>query len=182
MVTSSHDNTFLYVKIKIPVSSTTTEFSLYKIDAVPVPTSSNNDIYTELYGFSRWFAISTNAYFFVEVPEEDIYLLKDVLNTRNYLPTKAHDASCPYSLFTGDFASILSVCRHWLVNKPIMGSEFVYTVPAQGYLVYTLARVWTLQCQYQNKSNNTNMSHKGLFKINIQCGYFTPNRTLGRLQ
>jgi hypothetical protein len=37
MVTSSHDRKFLYVKIKIPVSSKTTEFSLYKIDAVPVP-------------------------------------------------------------------------------------------------------------------------------------------------
>ena len=51
-----------------------------------------------------------------------------------------------------------------------MSAEFVYTVQAQGYLVYTPARVWTLQCQHRNETNTTNMSHKSIFKVNIQCG------------
>ena len=175
MVISSHDEHFLYIKIKIPVSSPTTEFSLYKIDTVPVPTSVNNTIYTLMQGYQQWLAISRDGQAYLELTEPQAFQIKAVLNQRNFLATMAHNESCVLNLFFGNTRGILSTCRHTLIKNPVHTLEFVYTLPHQGYLIYTPARSWTLSCSNSSKlprpaSNTTDIIHKGLFTIHIQCG------------
>ena len=86
MVTVTHDTKFVYVKIRIPLSSPTTQFALYKIDAVPVPTSQDNVIYTIITQLPEWIAISLDTKSYISLSHKEVQHLRAALNTRNYLP------------------------------------------------------------------------------------------------
>ena len=168
LITVTHDVKYLYVKIRFPVSSPSSQFSLYKVDTVPVPTDQTTEVFTQLSGLPDWLAISSDASSFIPFHHDEAAQLKEILNTQNYLPIQVTNQSCVLNLFFGLQEDIILTCRHQLLKKPQTSLEFVYTLPPRGYLIYTPTRQWSTLCNGTETSDPVN--HQGLFFMDVQCG------------
>jgi hypothetical protein len=167
-ITVSFDDYHLFVKIRLPVISPDTEFELYKVTALPVPTSQNNSIHTVLTGLSDWLAIAKDGLAFIELSHEQTHDMTQIMSPRNYLPRPASNSSCILNLFFGLSGNIINTCNHRLVRDPIASLEFVYSFNS-GYLIYTPTRTWTTSCTNGSLTSIPRpFSHQGLFYLNIQ--------------
>ncbi|MEY3028014.1 MAG: hypothetical protein RIQ77_97 [Pseudomonadota bacterium] len=166
MVSCTFDDRYLYLKLMIPLESSSSTFTIYKIDVVPMQTSHGSGVFTLLTNVSDYVGISKDFSSYIELSEFDNAKLQNALNIKNFFPRPIAGNECTVHLWRGDAQDILKFCSHKIVHSPFINNEFVYTLDNIGYLFYTPRHRWTVLC---DGALPDSFFHDGLFLYNPKC-------------
>ena len=111
-ITYVRKNGYLYITVKIPLSSTNTIFTVYRIHSVPITLSLTN-AETSIMNFDRpYFAISNDRLFYI-LSESEFALCKGKMLRRcsqSLLMKETSSTSCALALFLDDSKLIANLC------------------------------------------------------------------------
>ena len=106
---TTYDYTHIYIKIRIPIASPSSIFSLFRIDILPVPSAQHTDIYTLITNTQPWFAIARYNDSYFELPENSLPRHNQINiqhNSETNNSTLLHSSSILWH-FLGNSASLL---------------------------------------------------------------------------
>ena len=110
----------LYIKIKIPITTTDTLIHFYHVTALPVPTVTNHTTYvTKISGFSEYIGITNSELFYVETNRASLELCsgKQIqICPRIFAMNDRAKASCTSALFHDEQENIKTKCQTHLMQ------------------------------------------------------------------
>jgi hypothetical protein len=143
LVTCTHDNNHLYLKLRIPISHHSHRFELYEVTAVPVPVDHRNssDIYTVISGFKPYLAVSTDKRSYIEYTKS----IND-LGVKDILPTSVNRSTCTSSLVFGNASQIIEKCTKVILLDSSSFPDMVQRQTNGSVLMFTPQTTWSVIC------------------------------------
>jgi hypothetical protein len=165
VVTTLHDN-IIFIKLKIPIATHFQEFSLFRVETLPVPVHANQDTYTLVANISPFLLLSSDNRTFLELSANELSYLQDVHYPRTIVPQFVNSGNCLLNIFFDKHDSISATCRIDLLHDPPFPQNFVLSLRPNFFLIYAPQLEWTVSCP--TKLDKT-LHHKGLFSIQLEC-------------
>ena len=139
----------LFVKIRIPVTSTTTAFTLYWIHSVPIPVSANQEDQTVIDIPEPYIAISLDKLFYMSLSESQYQFCtgNNLKRCKQALTMQEISyPSCALALFYDNPRSVAKLCSVSFLPKSQFHQSHVITVADNAYLTFTLDKNWIQTC------------------------------------
>jgi hypothetical protein len=165
VVTTLHDNT-IFLKLKVPITTHFKEFSLFRVDILPVPVHSEQDTYTLVKNVAQFLLLSSNNHTFLELSANDLIGFQDIGSPRTFVPHLVTSETCLLNIFFDLHEGISKTCQIDLLHDPRLPQNFVHTIRPNEFLIYAPTLQWTVSCP--TKLDKT-IRHKGLFSVTLQC-------------
>ena len=132
LVSFAHSPDFLYIRLKIPITSGNTNFDVYSVNSLPMPVISNKTHgITEIIGHSKYLAVSSDHLLYAELNE--LGICSDEVYSRCpevIVPVERTIHSCTSALFYNDAAGIRKLCKH----------QFTPNIPDSFFKVISLGQ------------------------------------------
>lgn len=169
LTTSTFDDRHIYITINIPFRDKTQDFTVYEVEAVPIPIGhrNNDPSFTLVSGFSKYLAVSKDGTQYIEYNDDQASKQIKSQEHQHILPKSINQESCSIKLFEGNSDGIFRLCKQLLLEKVTSFPEFIYSIGANEYLVYAPLKTFDLVCD--DKLLSQTVHSKGLFKIDLNC-------------
>lgn len=159
-------NEVLFIKLNIPITSTTSTFQVFAVDVLPVPGDIQNDVYTLIQGIAPYLLLSPDNATFLELSSSQKHRLSSITHSKDIIPQKVRPNVCILNIFFQIDSLIPETCKIQILHQPVFPHQFVYILQSNQYLLYTPQTQWTLDCPFKPPQS---LSHRGLFKIELKC-------------
>ena len=146
-VTYTRDNDMLYIKIKIPLTSSADIFQLYRLHTVPIILGHNRSEYTQIDILDKYLAISSNGKFYTTLSESEYSLCSgsQYMRCDSLMRMKQiDDSSCMFGLFRGNSTVVAQNCKTNLVMNP---DDTVLTLRPGKYFISSRDTTWSMICR-----------------------------------
>lgn len=165
VLSTFHDDA-IFLKLKIPITVNSFQFSLFQIDILPVPADSNHSIYTHLQNVPSFLLLSVDNSTYLDLTHDQQLRLNDPSHLRTILPKNVSGDVCILNVYFDLHHLLSTTCHIALKHKPLFPQNFVYTLPNHVYLLYSPNTIWSVTCPAQvNQVFSTN----GLFTVSLKC-------------
>ena len=173
LVTCTHENDYLYLKLRIPISDPSHKFDLFELAAVPVPVNYKNDseVYTLVSGFKPYLALSKDKKFYLELAN-----LNNDISSINKLPISVNRSSCTSSIVSKDVPMILKECTKVILKDVKSFPDIVQRDSDGSYLMFTPQTEWSVICN--NTLMDRKVRNKGLFRYQLHCDCHLKNELI----
>ena len=159
-------NDVIYLKLRIPIASTSYDFALFKVDVVPVPANTNQSMFTKVSNVPPYLLISKDQEHFLELSSNDLDNINDPAYPRTLVPMSRSNKVCVLNLFFDQVDMLTENCKLDLIHSPSFPQNFIYSLGQDEYLIYSPKLTWTVSCPSQLDKS---VQHLGLFTIQLKC-------------
>ena len=160
-ITTTADNTHLFIKLKIRISSPDIKFTMFKINSYPMPLGDiKSKVYTRFSGFKKFFGISQDEKRYVEIDD-----IGD--NDIQIMPKHVTNASCVYNLYKGHDQKILSNCKKVIEkHNNTIYPEIIHRIANNKFIILSNDN-WKIVCNDSVLWDNIN--HRSMFQVRLKC-------------
>ena len=150
----AHSRKYLYITLRIPVTTSDSLYNLYRLTTIPVPLSPNQLIgYTQISGHTPFLAIATTGSYFFELTLDDLSSCTgtDIRHCPRFFPSRERDAlTCTAALFTDDMDIIANLCDTKLFPRAPYPCNLVRDLGDGSLFVSSIDKTWVKTCPHQS--------------------------------
>ena len=139
----------LFIKLRIPVTASTTAFTIYRIHSVPISMSTNQDDRTIIDIDKPYLAISIDKLFYMSLSESEYqFCTGNHLKRCNQALTmkESSSPSCALALFYDNPRSVAELCSVTFLQKSRDKESHIITVSDNSYLISSPDTRWIQIC------------------------------------
>ena len=143
------DNYKLFIKIRIPVTTTTTAFTLYRVNSVPIPVAADKEDKTIIDISKPYLAISSDSLFYMLLSESEYqFCTGNHFKRCNQALTMRESSKpeCLMALFHDQPRSVAEQCSVLYIPKSDIAESHVITISENAYLVSSSDTIWIQSC------------------------------------
>ena len=166
-VTYKRDKGMLYVKIKIPLTSSADIFKLYRLHTIPIILGQNRSESTQIDITDRYLAISVNGKYHTSLSTQDYSFCKgsQFMRCDSLMRMKPiREQSCMLGLFRGNATTISTLCSTSVVADR---DDSVLTLRPGKYFISSNDTTWNLLCRGMEPRPVHACRH---CRISVPCG------------
>ena len=146
----AHTSRYLYLTLRIPITTSDTMFELYKLTALPVPlTTTNTTGYTMIRETAPFLAMSPSGTFFFELTTEELATCagSTVRHCPHLFAARERDAlTCSAALFTDQLDAVNKLCKAQLYPSTPYPANTVVDLGDGRLFVSSTDSSWTKTC------------------------------------
>ena len=164
------------IGLTVPLSSTATSFQVYETHVIKVPVGtagphSGKYAFTQVRGYSKYMALSTDGEYYLELDHYDLTHCKGDPDHRICKPLMVQVAksrmSCSLALFMGDSDNARKYCEldYYEMNQP---DTTILPIGKGRVILASTARDWTLACSKKSPVY-VQQCHFCIVTLNCSC-------------
>ena len=143
------DNYKLFIKVRMPVTTTTTAFTLYRVNSIPIPVAADKEDRTIIDILKPYLAISSDKLFYTLLSESEYqYCTGNHFKRCNQALTmiESSNPNCLTALFYDQPRSVAQFCSVSYLPKSNTSESHVITITENAYLVSSSDTSWIQSC------------------------------------
>ncbi len=171
---------YIYINLKIALSSYQSTFEVYKIITIPLPLINNqtNNLYTT-YKLPQYLALSTDKNYFIEISHEvyESCLGSPIKQCKNSLAIRTSNIpSCALSIFNDNMEGLTQICDSIMTIDNKLTQQFIPLVDDTYFVTGPLdSTPWILTCDEQHHPLTTPCT---LCVVTLPCRCSLTTRTV----
>ena len=148
-ITYIRERDFLYITLKIPISSTTTVYTVYRIHSIPIMLGDSGVDRSIIQFDEPYLAVSDDRLFFFTMTEAEYQFCQGNVFRRcsqGLAVQETDHPNCALALFLDDTEKINQLCDFTLLREPDGLRTKIISVNESSYLISTNDRNWIQSC------------------------------------
>ena len=146
----SHSRKYLYITLRLPVTTSDSLYKLYKLSTLPVPLAHTESVgYTQIIGHSPYLTIATTRSYFFELNLEDLSTFSgtEIKHCSHFFPSQERDAlTCTAAFFTDNIDVIPKLCRTQLFPETPYPRNIIRDLGSGSLFVNSIDQTWVKTC------------------------------------